>query len=272
MTAQRQQAIVESISRTADSGPHVTGDEFLGLEDLVPVKRNAAERTTRQAFAELLEFIRENKWEDAVNIFYPMEEKLPEVIEHGLDAEIRAKLAFVLGQINRFDNAIRELSLCVRGDANNFHLHSSLAYTAYNSLYAAANREIFLRGKIRAERIELAHRHFEKARELRPDGVTNFYREGMLFKQIEKKTEKALPLFQKAISNWDNLTEEQKQARHQEGGFREALGTLLTNWTYRCPAFWVPPTMNKYATYKTEGVEIFSQLPFCFLDFAYNSQ
>ena len=110
--------------------------------------------------------------------------------------------------------------------------HSSLAFTAFNSLFAATNREIFLRGRARAERIELAHRHFRKARELRPDGVTNFYREGMLYRKIEGKTEKALPLFQRAVSNWDGLDEKEKDARHQERkNFVKALyqlaGSLL---------------------------------------------
>ena len=98
----------------------------------------------------------------------------------------------------------------------NFHYHSSLAYTAYNSIYAAKNREILLSGKMRAERIELAHTHFKKAQGLRPDGVTNYYREGMLFRQIENKEDKALPIFQKAVSNWERLGTEEKDARHQE--------------------------------------------------------
>jgi tetratricopeptide (TPR) repeat protein len=54
------------------------------------------------------------------------------------------------------------------------------------------------------------------AQHLRPDGITNFYREGMLFKQIEAKPGKSLPLFKQAVSNWDNLDEDQKEVRHQE--------------------------------------------------------
>jgi tetratricopeptide (TPR) repeat protein len=38
----------------------------------------------------------------------------------------------------------------------------------------------------------------------------------MLWKQIEGKADRALPLFQRAVANWDKLTAEEKQARHQE--------------------------------------------------------
>ena len=55
----------------------------------------------------------------------------------------------------------------INGDPGNFYHHSSLAYTAYNSLFAAQNRDVFLRGKARADRKELAHRHFRRSQELR---------------------------------------------------------------------------------------------------------
>ena len=78
------------------------------------------------------------------------------------------------------------------------------------------NREIFLSGKARSDRIDLTHEAFRKARELRPDGITNFYRQGMLFKKLERKSEKAMPLFEMAVSNWDSLSAEEKEAHHQE--------------------------------------------------------
>jgi len=191
-------------------------DEFFSLDDLVPVIRNAVERTVKRLLTEVEELVRETRWEDVIALFYPIEEKQPELAANGLDIRLRARLAFALGQLKRFDEAIRELSLCVEKEPDVFLHHSSLAFTAYNSLFAAANREIFLRGRARAERIDLAHRHFQKSQELRPDGVTNFYRQGMLFRKIERKTDSALPLFQRAVSNWDRLDETEKEARHQE--------------------------------------------------------
>ena len=194
----------------------VREDEFLSVADLVPVKKQAAQRSLRRTLGEMAELVAEKKWEELIEIFYPVDEKVPELVEYDLDAEVRAKTGFALGQVKRFDEAIRELEICVEKDPVNFHFCSSLAYNAYNMLYAARNREVFLSGKVRADRIQLAHKHFKRSQELRPDGVTNFYREGMLFRQIEDKPFKALPLFRKAVSNWDSLDKEEKEARHQE--------------------------------------------------------
>ena len=206
-----QEAMARVVEDKAVADTHTDEDEFLSLDDLVPVQRDAAVRSLKRVLTEVEELFAEKKWEDIVALFHPVEEKQPELIQQGLDAELRAKTAFALGQLNRFDEAIKDISICVKNDPCNFRYHSSLGYTAYNSLFAANNREIFLRGKNRRERIELAHQHLKRAQELRPDGVANFYREGMLFRKIERKTEKALPLFDRAVFNWDKLDEKEKQ-------------------------------------------------------------
>lgn len=196
--------------------PPVREDEFLTASELVPARREAAERSRSLVLAEIEQMIREARWADILAAFHPVADKLPELCGYGLDGRVREKIAFALGQTGQFDEAIAELQVCVRRDPENFYVHASLAYTAYNSLYAAKNREVFLSGKIRADRVQLAHEHFRAAQALRPDGVTNFYREGMLWKQIEGKEDKALPLFQRAVANWEKLSGEERQARHQE--------------------------------------------------------
>jgi tetratricopeptide (TPR) repeat protein len=192
------------------------GDEFIALDDLNTVKTEVLQTYARQVVSEIEELQRESRWEDILSLFYPLESKLPDLVEKNLDTEIRSRMGFALGQVKRFDDAITELSLCVERDPENFGHHSSLAYTAYNSLYAAKNREIFLAGNIKARRIELAHKHFRSAQLLRPDGITNFYREGMMFKQIENKTDRALPLFKSAVGNWEALEPARQEERHQE--------------------------------------------------------
>ncbi|WP_373499152.1 tetratricopeptide repeat protein [Desulfococcus sp.] len=199
-----------------DGKAGILEDEFLQLADLVTVKKDAAKKAAKGALAELDVMIRDKRWEDAVELFHPLEDKIPEAAGSGLEGSVRQKIAFALGQIKRFDDAIQELEICIQKDAENFYLHNSLAYTAYNSLYAAKNREIFLSGKNRQERIDLAHRHFTAAQAIRPDGVTNFYRQGMLYRQIQNKDRDALPLFLKAIANWEGLAPEEREARHQE--------------------------------------------------------
>ena len=201
-----------------DKGPEtaVHEDEFLKTDDLVPVRRQGAENRLRMALAELAEIFRERRWQQALDLFHPVEEKLPELADLGLDTAVREKVGFAMGQMNRFDDAIAQLKICVEREPDNFYPHSALAYNAYNSLFAARNRECFLSGKPRQERIALAHRHFREAQRLRPDGVTNFYRQAMLWHKIETKPREALPCFERAVANWDALKPEAQADRHQE--------------------------------------------------------
>lgn len=209
-------AYEKAVDKTKEHHRETAGDEFLNLEEYLGIKHDTAKRHLKQALMEINELIRDKRWEDAVSLFHPLDEKFPDLVTGHLDVPLREKIGFVLGQLNKYDEAIKELEIGIQKDPDNFILNSSLAYTAYNSLYAAKNREIFLGGKIKEDRVRLAHRHFQKAQQLRSDGVTNFYRQGMLYKQLENKPEKALPLFQKAVANWDRLEESEKEARHQE--------------------------------------------------------
>lgn len=192
------------------------GDDLLTPDELVPVRREAAVRTEQRALAELSDLIRQNRWSEAVDLFHPVEEKLPELADHGQDIRVREKIAFALGHLGRHDDAISELSACIKREPDNFFLHASLAYTAYDSLWAAKNRQVLLSGKARSERIALAHRHFAAAQALRPDTVTNFYRQGMLFREIEGKDDKSIPLFRRAVENWEQLDPDDRERRHQE--------------------------------------------------------
>lgn len=200
----------------AGPAPALKEDEFLQARDLVPVQRQAAEHRLQAVLSELAEITRQNQWQQAIDLFYPVETHLPELTDHGLDAAVRERLAFALGQLGRFDDAMDQLTLCLAQTPRRFQLHSALAYTAYNALFAARNREIFLSGESRRQRIRLAHKHFEKAQQLRPEGVTNYYRQGMLLRQIEDKPGQALPLFLKAVENWEALDAQARQERSQE--------------------------------------------------------
>lgn len=205
-------------ARFAEINTHTpkTEDPFLSAEDLISVRTDALDRIQKRVLGEIEQLMQENRWEDIKDLFYPVEEKQPEIVARQMDIPVRAKVAFALGRARCFDEAIQELLICVRREPDYFLNHSSLAYTAYDSLYCAKNREIFLSGKTRIHRIALAHKHFQKAQELRPDGVTNFYRQAMLFKQIENKPEKAVPFFERAVVNWESLDDSQRDERRQE--------------------------------------------------------
>jgi len=196
--------------------PALEPDLFAEKELFGIQKGQYLKKSRNRVLADIEELARENRWEDIISLYHPAEEKIPELIQAQMDLLIRGKVAFALGQVRQFDEAIKVLKICVKVDLDNFYSRASLAYTAYNSLYAAKNREIFLAGKTRIDRIALAHENFQKAQALRLDGVTNFYRQGMLYSQIESKPKPALVLFNTACSNWESLSEKEQARRHQE--------------------------------------------------------
>lgn len=158
----------------------------------------------------------ENRWGDILSMFHPVADKLPELAAAGLALPVIREVAFCLGHAGRFDEAIAAYRACLEQQPDDFHHHAGLAYTLYDSLYAAKARQVMLHPAERKQRIEQAHEHFQAAQRLRPEGVTNYYREGTLFKQIQNKKERAKPLFETAVRNWLAYSDEQRKERHQE--------------------------------------------------------
>jgi tetratricopeptide (TPR) repeat protein len=188
-----------------------TQDELFGVKKGQYIKKSRA-----RVLADIESLSGNCRWQDIVSLYHPVEEKLPELDEAGMADMVKEKIAFAMGHLKQFDDAIALLAACIRNDPDNFYTRSSLAYTAYSSLFAAKNREIFLAGAPRSRRIELAHENFTRARQLRPDGVTNCYRHAMLYLQIQNKPKPALHLLNQAVANWENLSEEDQSRRHQE--------------------------------------------------------
>jgi tetratricopeptide (TPR) repeat protein len=174
------------------------------------------QKRQKKALAEINDLRGQNRWEDIVTLFYPLDQQVPELVQAGLDLEVRAELAFALGQTGRYDQAIAEYEGCVQADPESFLAASGLAYALYNSLFAAKNREILLTPEAKRQRVDKAHTWFAQAQHLRPEGVTNFYRQGMLYKNLQGKIRQALPLFTKAVQNWRAYSPEKQELRHQE--------------------------------------------------------
>ncbi|MFP4087865.1 MAG: hypothetical protein ACLFUL_13840 [Desulfobacteraceae bacterium] len=87
MPAQLREAFSKVMENSAKAQPVTVDDpskdEFFSADDLVPVKREAAERTLRRLLTELEELIRENKWEDVLALCAPVAEKHPELAGWG---------------------------------------------------------------------------------------------------------------------------------------------------------------------------------------------
>ncbi|NCC25380.1 MAG: tetratricopeptide repeat protein [Deltaproteobacteria bacterium] len=175
-----------------------------------------ARRRQEAVLIEIRELTVDNRWTDILDLFLPVEEKDPELVEFGLDRPIREELAFALGQVGRLDEAIRELEVCLAADPNDFRLHASLGYTLYRSLQAANAREIVLHPAERKARIERAERHFARANEILPDRVTNHYRLGKLVRDFRRKPEDAMVHFQRAKDNWEAYDDKTRLSRARE--------------------------------------------------------
>ena len=203
-----------SKSSLADSPADM--EDFLLKESFAPRFQEQSRAELRRCLAEAEELQRSNRWDDILALFHPLEGKVPSVVDAGIDLGLRLKVAFALGQTGRFEEALKCLQPALKLHPDDFWVHSAIGYNAYQSLLKRDDRKVALIPEQKRDRIRLAHHHFKCCQDLRPDHVTSFYREGMLYKEVEGKTVKACDCFQKAIENWTALTEEQRTKRHQE--------------------------------------------------------
>ncbi|MEW6221292.1 MAG: tetratricopeptide repeat protein [Thermodesulfobacteriota bacterium] len=199
-------------------------DTFLLDDTLAPWQIQQASAGQQAALAEAEELVRGCRWPDLLALFHPVEEKVPELVAAGLDAELRLKVAFALGQSGRFPEALATLRLAVARLPDSFLGHSSLAFTACQYIRSCRTGKVALAPATRQELVAEAHRHFGRCQALRPETVTGFYRQGILFQEIERKSRLAIPLFERARANWLALSEKARQERHQERPkFRKSL-------------------------------------------------
>ncbi len=195
---------------------HEEGDNLQPLK-LAPMEHSEAVRAQqKRLLSEIYELEREKRWKDIVTLCHPLAEKYPLLVEMEMDLEVQRKICFALVRIGRHDEAIKELSKMVEAATDDFITNYSLAYAAYDQLYRNKKREIILRPDEKRHLLDIAHRHFSICTKLEPDHVTPYYRRAMLFKEIEAKTRRAIPFFEKAISCWQRLSKEQQQKRHQQ--------------------------------------------------------
>lgn len=206
---------VESSDLSASGFP-VEEEDFLLNKNLAPGLHEHTRQELRRCAAEAEELLRASRWEDMIALFYPLEEKVPSVVDAGIDLQLRLKVAFALGQTGRFEEALKSLEPALRLHPDDFQVHSAAGFNAYQSLLKRRDRKFTLIPEQKRERIQKAHEHFRRCQQLRPDSVTSFYREGMLYKEVEGKTFKAIPCFRQAVRNWEALSDEEKQKRHQE--------------------------------------------------------
>ncbi len=205
-----------SASLTGKAADAADEDDFLTLEAAAPWGSELLARQAGSLAEEAEELLSAARWEDMIALLYPLEEKVPELVAAGLHHDISIKAAFALDHLGRFEEALGLLGpLCGTGPEN-YLAHYNYAYVAYNALYNSKNRKILLHHSRKRELMQLAHRHFQICQGLRPEAVTPFYREGVLYQDIENNPGKAMICFGRAIANWESLTVEKQETRHQE--------------------------------------------------------
>nr|WP_320012216.1 hypothetical protein [uncultured Desulfobulbus sp.] len=165
---------------------------------------------------EMLALQAENRWQDIVTLFHPLEEKAAALVSAEMDIDLRGKIAFALVRLRRNEEALQTLLPAARRRPEDALTRYTIGYAALDALFTARTERQLLPGKRRKELIELAHTHFAAARSLRPESVTFSYREAILFKDIEHKEKAAIPLFEQAIGAWDRQSAEEQQLHHQQ--------------------------------------------------------
>ncbi|MEA2061394.1 MAG: hypothetical protein U9P10_12990 [Thermodesulfobacteriota bacterium] len=75
-------------------------DAFLSLEDLVSPKSDAVKQSGKKIKDDIAELSRNNRWEDIISLYHPVEEKIPDLVKAGEEGFIRQKIAFAMGQVN----------------------------------------------------------------------------------------------------------------------------------------------------------------------------
>ena len=176
----------------------------------------AASAQKTRVLAEISELEREKRWKDILALAYPIEEKYPLLVDMEMDLELRRKLGFALVRCSMHQKALKLLIPMAEKSPEDFMANFSVAYAAYDALYLHKKRQLPLSQKEKERLVDLAHSHFQNCIDIRPLGVNAFYRKAMLYKEIEDKPRKAIPLFEKAIGNWDLMDNEKRVEHHQE--------------------------------------------------------
>ena len=188
-----------------------------GTFDLISAAElDAATAQKRRLMAEIKELEHQKKWQDILTLAYPLEEKYPFLVELELDIELRKKIGFALVRCSMHQKALNLLLPLLKQEPENFKISYAVAYAAYDALYMHKNKQLALSQKEKQNLLQLAHQYFKKCVNLKPDTVTVNYRLGMLYKEFEDKPRKAIPMFKKAILNWDRMTISEREKRHQE--------------------------------------------------------
>jgi tetratricopeptide (TPR) repeat protein len=206
----------ESAAHTNTQPEEIKADDFLAEMAAQPWSADQVQRDLDRVLAEIRELKTENRWDDIIALFFPIREKLPELVDSGMENRVRMELGFILCRAGRHDDSINCLLPVTQQEPDNGLAHYTLAYTALDALFAARTSRRPFPYKEKKRLLELGHTHFQNACRLCPDSVTFAYRHGVLYKEIDNNTRRAVPLFEQAIANWEQKDADEQKRQHQQ--------------------------------------------------------
>ncbi len=199
-----------------ESHPVTETDDFLSTWSAFACDAGSLRKEHNRIVGEIGLLQAESRWQEIIDLFFPIENKVPEMVAAGMDTEIRVKVAFALVRAKRQEDAVQTLLVAVRQQPEDVMAHYTLGYAALDALFSVRTERKIMPAKRRHELIALAHTHFAASRTLRPESVTFFYREAILYKEIEGKPKLAIPLFEQAIRNWQTQSVQEQEQHHQQ--------------------------------------------------------
>jgi len=197
--------------------PHAAGsDDFLEAQAGLSLHGELLGRELSRINNEINELRRENRWRDILVLIHPVQEKWPELHEKGMTDQLVLDAAFALGRCGKHDEAMAVVRPLTGKDSDNVMAWYSLGYNAYEALYTMKRERSIMPPAHKRKLLEEAHLAFKRCQQLRPDSVSFYYREAMMFKDFEDKPRQAIPLFSKAVENYEVLSAEEKNSRNQQ--------------------------------------------------------
>lgn len=191
-------------------------DDFLVSQAASPWEHEVVKRDYDRLRLEIAELKSENRWEDILALLHPVAEKWPDLCDCGLDSELVRESGFVLCRLGRYAESMAVVKPLTAAEPDNALAWYNFGYAAYESLYANKRDRSPMPHVERRKLIETAHHAFGKCQNLKPDSVAFFYRDAMVYKDFEDKPRQAIPLFEKAVANYEKLTREERENQHQQ--------------------------------------------------------
>lgn len=191
-------------------------DDFLSEQAASPWQNDNLQRKLDRLKAEISELRNENRWQDILVLLHPVAEKWPELCKAGLHSDLIREAAFTLCRAGKYEEAISTVKPLTVSEPDNTMAWYNLGYSAYEALYSRKRDRKTTTPAERKKLIDTAHKAFARCQQLRPDSITFFYREGMVYKDFENKPARAIPLFEHAIENYEQMNQHERENSHQQ--------------------------------------------------------